>query len=99
VERSWFIPLASIILLQSEGNYTRVHFDGASPFILRSLNALESRLPVSHFFRASRTQIINTRFIQHVEEYFAGTMLVTLPGHKVEVSRRRGTWFKKMTSL
>ncbi len=58
-ERCWFVEVKSIRLLESEGNYTRVHFADAQPQLFRSLNAMEERLDPRCFFRANRRQIIN----------------------------------------
>jgi two-component system LytT family response regulator len=40
-DRCWIVRLPDIFLLESEGNYTRLHFAGERPLIRRSLNALE----------------------------------------------------------
>src|SRR5208282_1455801 len=53
-ERCWLVRVADISLLESEGNYTRLHFAGARPLIPRSLTALEERLDPAMFFRAGR---------------------------------------------
>ena len=42
-ERCWFVKVQDIVLLESEGNYTRVFFGGNRPLINRSLRALEER--------------------------------------------------------
>jgi two-component system LytT family response regulator len=83
------------------GNYTRVFFDAESPLILRSLNALEARLPATHFFRASRTHIVNINHIVRVEDYFGGGLFVHLKGQEqgIEISRRRAIQFRKAMTL
>lgn len=58
-DNCWFVEVKRIRLLESEGNYTRVHFDEAQPQLFRSLNAMESRLNAKSFFRANRRQMIN----------------------------------------
>ena len=62
-ERCWFVEVGQIRLLESEGNYTRVHFGDAQPQLFRSLNAMEERLDPKFFFRANRRQIINIAWI------------------------------------
>ena len=47
-------------LLESEGNYTRLHFDDQKPQLFRSLTAMEERLDPKSFFRANRKQVIKT---------------------------------------
>ena len=99
-ERCWFVEVKSIRLLESEGNYTRVHFDAAQPQLFRSLNAMEERLDPKYFFRANRRQIINLAWIDKIEPWFSGGLLVYLKGGaKVELSRRQAQDFREKMSL
>ncbi|MCR6654859.1 MAG: LytTR family DNA-binding domain-containing protein [Opitutus sp.] len=99
-ERCWFVEVKSIRLLESEGNYTRVHFDNAQPQLFRSLNAMEDRLDPKYFFRANRRQIINLAWIEQIEPWFSGGLLVHLKGGaKVELSRRQAQEFREKMSL
>jgi two-component system, LytTR family, response regulator len=99
-DRCWFVEVKSIRLLESEGNYTRVHFDGAHPQLFRSLNAMEERLDPKYFFRANRRQIINLAWIDQIEPWFSGGLLVHLKGgSKVELSRRQAQDFRDKMSL
>jgi two-component system LytT family response regulator len=99
-DRCWFVELKSIRLLESEGNYTRVHFENAQPQLFRSLNAMEERLDPKYFFRANRRQIINLAWIDKIEPWFSGGLLVHLKGGaKVELSRRQAQDFREKMSL
>ena len=99
-ERCWFVKLGEIRLFESVGNYAKVFFAGNKPLILKSLNALEERLDPRTFFRANRKHIINLRWIEKIEPYFNGGLLVELKGgEKIEVSRRQTVKFKEMMSL
>jgi two-component system LytT family response regulator len=99
-ERCWFVKLGEIRLFESVGNYAKVYFGTNKPLILKSLNALEERLDDRMFFRANRKHIINLRWIEKIEPYFNGGLLVELKGgEKVEVSRRQTVKFKEMMSL
>ncbi len=99
-ERCWFVKLGEIRLFESVGNYAKVFFGGNKPLILKSLNALEERLDEKMFFRANRKHIINLRWIEKIEPYFNGGLLVDLKGgEKIEVSRRQTVKFKEMMSL
>lgn len=99
-DRCWFVEVKSIRLLESEGNYTRVHFDNAQPQLFRSLNAMEERLDPKYFFRANRRQIINLAWIDKIEPWFSGGLLVHLKGGaKVELSRRQAQDFREKMSL
>ena len=100
VERCWFVEVSQIRLLESEGNYTRVHFGDAQPQLFRSLNAMEERLDPKFFFRANRRQIINIAWIARIEPWFSGGLLVELKGGtKVELSRRQAQEFRDRMSL
>jgi two-component system LytT family response regulator len=99
-ERCWFVEVKSIRLMESEGNYTRVHFGDAQPQLFRSLNAMEERLDPRAFFRANRRQIINLAWIDRIEPWFSGGLLVHLKGGlKVELSRRQAQAFREQMSL
>jgi len=99
-ERCWFVKLGEIRLFESVGNYAKVFFSTNKPLILKSLNALEERLDDKMFFRANRKHIINLRWIEKIEPYFNGGLLVDLKGgEKIEVSRRQTVKFKEMMSL
>jgi two-component system, LytTR family, response regulator len=99
-DRCWFVPVKSIRLLESEGNYTRVHFDEHKPQLFRSLTAMEERLEPKHFFRANRKQVINLAWVEGIEPWFSGGLLVRLKGGiKVELSRRQAQDFRERMSL
>ncbi len=99
-EKCWFVEVGQIRLLESEGNYTRVHFGDAQPQLFRSLNAMEERLDPKFFFRANRRQIINISFIAGIEPWFSSGLLVQLKGGaKIELSRRQAQDFRERMSL
>ena len=99
-DKCWFVELERVRLFESEGNYVRVYFMDQRPLILKSLNALMERLSEKNFFRASRKHIINLRWIEKVETWFNGGLLVILKdGTKVEVSRRQSVKLKEMMAL
>ncbi|MGE5804444.1 MAG: LytR/AlgR family response regulator transcription factor [Ignavibacteria bacterium] len=99
-ERCWFVKLSSIRLFESEGNYVRLYFDDVKPLILRTLNYLDERLDNKTFFRANRKHIVNLKYIDKVEQWLNGGLLVKMKdGSKIEVSRRQSVKFKDMMSL
>lgn len=99
-DQCWFVPVKNIRLLESEGNYTRVHFDDNKPQLFRSLTAMEERLDPKHFFRANRKQVINLAWVEGIEPWFSGGLLVRLKGGlKVELSRRQAQDFRDRMSL
>lgn len=99
-DRCWFVPVKNIRLLESEGNYTRLYFDDQKPQLFRSLTAMEDRLDSRHFFRANRKQVINLTWVEGIEPWFSGGLLVKLKGGlKVELSRRQAQDFRERMSL
>ena len=99
-EKCWFVKLGKIRLFESMGNYVRLHFDDQKPLVLKSLNNLEERLDPNTDFRANRKHIINLHWIEKIEPWFSGGLLVTLQGgDKIEISRRQAIRFKELMSL
>ncbi|MCK6649085.1 MAG: LytTR family DNA-binding domain-containing protein [Bacteroidia bacterium] len=99
-DKCWFVKLSDIRLFESEGNYVRVHFDKNRPLILRSLNNLDERLNNKTFFRASRKHIVNLKWVESIENWFNGGLMVKLKGgEQVEISRRQAAKLKDMMSL
>lgn len=99
-DRCWFVKLQNVRLFESDGNYIKVYFDNNKPMIHKSLNALDERLDEKSFFRASRKHIINLSWVEAIEPWFNGGLVVTLKGgDRIEVSRRQAARFKDMMSL
>lgn len=99
-DHCWFVTLKDIVLLESEGNYTRLLFRSNRPLLLRSLNYLQTRLDSRMFFRANRKQIINLNFIEAIHAWPNGGYLVKLRGgFEVTMSRRQGQQFQEATRL
>jgi len=99
-DKCWFVKLENIRLFESDGNYIKIYFDNFKPMIHKSLNALDERLDDRSFFRASRKHIINLTWVESIESWFNGGLMVVLRGgDKVEVSRRQAARFKEMMSL
>ncbi len=105
-EKCWFVKLENVKLFESMGNYVRLHFIDQKPMILKSLNSLEEKLDPKSFFRANRKHIINLQWVDKIEPWFSGGLLVTLKMNekdtaleKVEISRRQAIKFKDLMSL
>lgn len=99
-DRCWFVSLNNVRMFESDGNYIKVYFDSNRPMIHKSLNALDEKLDERAFFRASRKHIINLSWVESIEQWFNGGLMVKLKGgDKVEVSRRQAAKFKDMMSL
>jgi two-component system LytT family response regulator len=105
-EKCWFVTLKDVRYFESEGNYVRVRFGDQKPLVLRSLNKLEEKLDPLVFFRANRKHIINLRWVDKIEPWFSGGLMVKLKHQDkngepetVEVSRRQAARFKDLLSL
>lgn len=99
-DRCWFIPIAELRLLETDGNFTRLHIPNGKPLLYRTLNSLEERLPESMFIRANRSQIVNMRHIKDMHPWFSGGVkAVTTDGIEVEFSRRQTRALKARTGL
>jgi len=99
-EKCWFVTLKDVRLFESEGNYVRVRFNDQKPLVLRSLNKLEEKLDPHVFFRANRKHIVNLKWVDNIQPWFSGGLMVKLKtGEEVEVSRRQAARFKELMSL
>jgi len=99
-ERCWIVRLTDIPLMESEGNYTRLHFSGNAPLIYRSLTAIEERLDPKMFFRANRSQIVNLNWVEAVETEVDGRLIIKQRGGRdVEISRRQSRKLRELLSL
>ncbi len=99
-DKCWFVKLENVRYFESDGNYIKVFFDNVKPMIHKSLNALDEKLSDRDFFRASRKHIINLSWVEDIETWFNGGLMVKLKGgDKLEVSRRQAAKFKERMSL
>jgi two-component system LytT family response regulator len=99
-DRCWIVRLTDISLMESEGNYTRLHFGDNAPLLFRSLTGIEQRLSPATFFRANRSQIVNLGWIEAVENEVDGRLTIKLRnGKQVEISRRQSRSLKELLSL
>ncbi|MBW8846520.1 MAG: response regulator transcription factor [Burkholderiales bacterium] len=99
-ERCWFVRLGDVAGFEACGNYAQAWFDGQRPLLARTLTSLEDRLDPQLFFRASRSHLINLRWIQGIEPWSNDGYRVTLrDGHRVEVSRRQARLLREKLEL
>ena len=86
-DKCWFVKLEDVRLFESDGNYIKVYFEKFKPMIHKSLNALDEKLDDRSFFRASRKHIINLVWVESIDTWFNGGLLVQLKGgEKIEIS-------------
>lgn len=94
-DRFHFIQTADIFLIESTGNYARIHYGDKKAYLKRSLNQLEKTFDPVLFFRTSRTCLINTRFIDRVQNLPDGRLEIRLHnGQPVVVSNRQSALFR-----
>ena len=99
-DNCWFVKLSDIRLFETDGSYTKIHFEGNKPLIPKTLNYLEARLDPKVFFRANRQQVINLKMIDKIEPWFSGGIKILLKGdEEIEVSRRQTAKFKELMSF
>lgn len=99
-EKCFFVPVKDISLIESDGNYVKVHFENKKPLLHKSLTYMENRLPEDVFFRANRQYIINLNYIKNIEPYFNSTLLVEMQGGlKVDLSQRQSVKFREITGV
>jgi two-component system, LytTR family, response regulator len=88
-DRCWIVKWADVMLLESEGNYTRLHFGTERPLVRRSLAALIAPLDPAVYVRANRAQVVNLPWISTTTATVSGGLLITLRnGTSVSFSRR-----------
>jgi len=99
-ERCWFVRLGDVAGFEACGNYVQAWFEGQHPLLPRTLSALEERLDPQLFFRASRSHLINLRWVQSIQPWHNEGYRVTLrDGHEVEVSRRQAKLLRERLEL
>ena len=99
-ERCWFVRLGDISGFESCGNYAQAWFDGKRPLVARTLAQLEERLDDALFFRASRSHLVNLRWIEAIVPWVNDGYRITLrDGHTVEVSRRQAKVLREKLEL
>lgn len=99
-EKCFFVPVADIFLLESEGNYVKVYFEDKKPLLHKSLTYMENRLPENVFFRANRQYIFNMNYVKKIEPYFNSTLLIEMNnGLKIDLSQRQSVKFREITGV
>ena len=91
------VAVSAIGWIQAEGDYARIHADGKSYLVYRTLNELEARLDPAEFLRVHRSAIVRLDQIQEVEPAGSGRYRVTLKvGGILTVSRGRAQALKRL---
>lgn len=93
--RMRFSP-SQIILLESDINYTRLHFsDGSVILTSTNLGKLEPRFEAHAFFRINRQFMVNLRFVEETQN----NTLRLSNQKEMFVSRRKANRFLELFNL
>ena len=91
------LPVASVVWIKAEGDYARIHTNGESFLVYRTLNDLETRLDPADFLRVHRSAIVRLDQIAEVQPADSGRFQLTLStGTRLIVSRSRGAALRKL---
>jgi DNA-binding LytR/AlgR family response regulator len=85
--RKQFSP-SDIMWLESDVNYTRLHFSDGSVYITSiNIGKLEARFASYNFFRTNRSYVINLDFMANYEKETASIRMEN--NETIQISRRR----------
>jgi two-component system LytT family response regulator len=97
---NWLVRLREVETFEAAGNYVQLRFGSHRPLLLRSLATVEQRLDPAHFFRASRSVIVNLEFVERLDTDVRGNLVARLRGgREVPFSRRQSQEFRRRRSL
>jgi two-component system, LytTR family, response regulator len=91
-----FIPIADILYLSSEGNYTQIYLQNQEKIVSsKSLGDYETILENLHFFRIHHSCIIN---LSQIREYLKGEggSVILSNGVELDVSKRKKKEFLEL---
>ena len=79
--RTLVTPLEKIVLLEAEGDFTRVSVEGEPPILIcQTLGSYENTLPSPPFLRLDRSLIMNTARVESITSESGATGSVSLVG-------------------
>lgn len=91
-----FFDIDSLIHLEAQSNYTRIHFSGHNPLLAsRTLKDFEDLLPADMFFRTHHSHLVN---LQYIKRYIKGDggQIEMQGGSYAIVARRKKDEFLKI---
>ena len=92
------VPLAvsAISWIRAEGDYARIHAEGKSYLVYRTLDELEARLDPAQFLRVHRSAIVRLDRIAEVRADSGRYRLTLSDGTTLIVSRSRAAALKRL---
>jgi two-component system LytT family response regulator len=87
-ERWVMVKCADIQWIDAEGNYVRLHVDGARHMLRHTMAEVLTRLDAAQFKRIHRSTIVNLEFVRDLQPWTGGDMTVfLLDGTRLTMSR------------
>ncbi len=87
-ERWLMVKCADIQWIDAEGNYVRLHVDGATHMLRHTMAEVLARLDPAQFKRIHRSTIVNLDFVRDLQPWTGGDMTVFLrDGTRLTLSR------------
>lgn len=77
-DRERFVPVDRIDRIEAEGNYVRIHADGAAHLERRTLKSVEEQLDPARFLRIHRSHLVRVESIDRIEPRAQGGHAVVL---------------------
>ncbi len=94
------VDIGAITMFESEGNFTRIRWNGRTGLLNKTLHRLEEQLDPDLFFRASRSLLINISHVISFSRNKSGMIQAVIRDHPpIEFSRRQSSLFLKSRSL
>jgi two-component system LytT family response regulator len=86
--RFLFFNVHDLDWIEAEGNYLRLHGNGASHLIRGNMNEMEAKLDPAKFMRIHRSTIVNVQRIREIQPWFHGHHRVVMTsGQELKLSR------------
>ena len=86
--RFLFLKTQELDWIEAQGNYLRLHSNGASHLLRGNMNEMETRLDPAKFMRIHRSTIVNLERVKEVQPWFKGSHLVVMNnGQQLRLSR------------
>jgi two-component system LytT family response regulator len=99
-DQCFFVSIEDVYAFEALGNYTKVHLNNAAPCVYRPISNIHERLDAKLFFKASRSWLVNTHFINKIEAMENGSFCVRMQnGLELVISKRQAAQFKREWSL
>lgn len=71
-----------VFWIESDGNYIRIITGNKKYFIRYTLSGFEKYLDSSHFYRISRSAVVNIDWVAKIEDHYYGNYMVHMPNEK-----------------